>query len=516
MKNVIIGAGPAGVTAAYELAKKENTQNIVIEKSAYVGGISATLDFDGNKVDLGPHRFFTKSDRVQQLWETILPLQGKPTVDDIDLNHTLPFSDKPDAPDPQKDDNVLLYRPRLTRIYYRNRFFDYPVSLSWNTIMGLGFFEMFLIGLSYGKSLVLKRKEISLEDFFINRFGKRLYLTFFKEYTEKLWGVKCSDIPAEWGAQRVKGISITQILKDIFKKLLFGNKFKTDQTSLIEAFYYPKLGAGQMYEQMAEAAKEKGTELLLSTEVEEINIKDNKVLSVVVNNNGKKREISGDNFISSMPVKELIEKIRGNVPEKVKEVASGLPYRNVRLAAFVLKNLKLKNTTKLKTYNNLIPDVWIYIQERGVKAGRMEIINNFSPYLVKNNKNQVCITVEYFCADHDDLWNMSDSDFLELAFDELIKMNIVEKQAFISRKSFKISKAYPAYFGTYSDFGIVKDFLNSIVNLYPVGRNGMHKYNNMDHSILAALETVDCIESTQNNKAVIWNVNTEKSYHEGK
>ena len=516
MKNIIIGAGPAGVAASYELSRNPETENIIVEKADYIGGISATLDFNGNKVDLGPHRFFTKSDRVQALWETILPLQGKPTYDDIELEHNLPFSEDPKAPDPQKEDSVLLYRPRLTRIYYRNRFFDYPVSLSWNTILGLGFFEMFLIGLSYTKTLVIKRKEISLEDFFINRFGKRLYLTFFKDYTEKLWGVKCSDVPAEWGAQRVKGISILQILKDIFNKMLLGKRFKTDQTSLIEAFYYPKLGAGQMYEEMVSVAKQNGVKVSLSSDVKKIKIENNRVSSIIIDVNGKEQELSGDNFISSMPIKELIEKMEGSVPQNVADVAKGLPYRNVRLAGFVLKKLKLKNTTKLKTYNDLIPDVWIYIQERGVKAGRMEIINNFSPYLVKNNKNEVCVTVEYFCSDNDDLWNMTDEDFLSLAMSELIKMNIAQKEAFISQKSFKIAKAYPAYFGSYKDFHVVKDFLNSIKNLYPVGRNGMHKYNNMDHSILTALETADCILGKNSDKTAIWNVNTEQVYHEKK
>ena len=514
MKNIIIGCGPAGVTAAYELAKQKEKVEVV-EKNPYIGGISATVDFNGNKVDLGPHRFFTKSDRVQNLWESVLPLQGKPTIDDIELEHNIPFSSKKGAPDPQKKDDVLLHRPRMTRIYYRKKFFDYPVTLSFNTIKGLGIINVGFIGLSYFKSLVFKRKEVSLEDFFINRFGKRLYETFFKDYTEKLWGINCSDIPAEWGAQRVKGISIAQILKDIFSKLLLGKKFKTKQTSLIESFYYPKFGAGQMYEKMVSEAKENGAKFSFNSDVSKINVENNRVKSIVVNENGRERELSGDNFISSMPIQELISKMEGKVPQKVKTIAKGLPYRNVRLAAFLLNKLKLKNTTTMKTYNDLIPDVWIYIQERGVKAGRMEIINNFSPYLVKNNKTQVCITVEYFCGDKDDLWKMSDKDFLDFAAAELVQMKIADEADFIESKSFKIEKAYPAYFGTYKDFSVVRDFINSIENLYPVGRNGMHKYNNMDHSILAALETVDCI-TQKTDKSIIWNINTEQSYHEEK
>ncbi|MCQ2740503.1 MAG: NAD(P)/FAD-dependent oxidoreductase [Alphaproteobacteria bacterium] len=515
MKNIIIGCGPAGITAAYELAKHADMQIELIEKSSHIGGMSATMNFDGNKLDLGPHRFFTKSDRVQKLWETVLPLQGHPTVDDIELEHNLPFSKQKNAPDPQKTDNVLLTRPRLTRIYYRKKFFDYPVSLSLNTIKGLGLFNMALIGLSYFKSLLHKRKEISLEDFFINRFGAVLYKTFFKDYTEKLWGINCKEISAEWGAQRVKGISIAQILKEILGKLILRKKFKTNQTSLIEAFYYPKLGAGQMYEQMAKTAQEKGADLRFNTTVEKIKIENNQVKSVTVNQNGKLTELPCDTLISSMPIQELVAKIDGPVPAKVAETAQNLSYRNIRLATFLLTKLKLKNTTKLKTYNNLIPDVWIYIQEKGGKAGRMEIINNFSPYLVKNNKDQVCITVEYFCSDTDEIWTQDEDDFLDMVMGELEQMDIAAKEDFISRTSYKIEKAYPAYFGAYKDFGVVKDYLNSVTNLYPIGRNGMHKYNNMDHSILTALETVDCI-TRSTDKSSIWEVNTEQAYHEQK
>ena len=515
-KNIIIGSGPAGVSAAYELSNKPDMETCVIEKNDFIGGISATIDFNGNKIDLGPHRFFTKSNRVQKLWEEVLPLQGKPTVDDIELEHNLPFSDLPSAPDPQKDDDVLLHRPRMTRIYYRRNFFDYPVTLSFKTLKNLGFFNVLIIGFSYMKSLCFKRNEISLEDFFINRFGKRLYETFFKDYTEKLWGVKCKDIPAEWGAQRVKGISIAQILKDIAAKLLMGKKFKTKQTSMIESFYYPKFGAGQMYEKMAKTAEKKGAEFNFNSDIKEIKIKNSRVQSVVIEQNGVSREIIGDNFISSMPIKELISKINGYVPPEVKRVAEGLPYRNVRLAAFLLNKLKLKNTTKIKTYNNLIPDVWIYIQEKGMKAGRMEIINNFSPYLVENNRKQVCITVEYFCSDNDDIWSQSDEDFLKMVRAELKQMNIAADEDFISSKSIRIDKAYPAYFGTYKDFNLIKEFLDSIDNLYPIGRNGMHKYNNMDHSILTAMETVDCIIGKNFDKSKIWEVNTEQEYHESK
>ena len=516
MKNVIIGAGPAGITATYQLSKQPEMEVELVEKADFIGGISATLDFDGSKVDLGPHRFYTKSDRVQEFWESILPLQGKPAIDDIELGHNLPFSEKSNAPDPEQTDDVFLKRPRLTRIYHRKKFFDYPVKLSWNTIKGLGFFNMIKIGFTYSWTLVFKKKETNLENFFINRFGRHLYKTFFKDYTEKLWGIKCSEISAEWGAQRVKGISISKILKEIVGKIFYRGKFQTKETSLIEFFYYPKFGSGQMYEKMAKIASENNAHISLSTNVEKIIMEEGKISSIIVNTNGNLREICGDNFISSIPIKELIAKMDGNVPENVKQVANGLMYRNVRLGGFLLKKLKMKNTTNIKTYNDIVPDVWIYIQEKNILAGRLEIMNNFSPYMIKDNKNQVCITVEYFCSDTDDLWTMPDDVFCRLVLSELVQMGFVDEKDVISQKSFKVEKGYPVYFGTYKDFDTVKEYINSIPNLYPIGRNGMHKYNNMDHSILTALETVDCIIGKTPSKESIWKVNTEQSYHEEK
>ena len=516
-KAIIIGAGPAGVTAAYELLKDSNIQPIIYEKESYIGGISATREVEGNKVDLGPHRFFTKSDRVLNLWQEMLPLQGKPTFDDIELAHTPELSSDPNAPDPEKTDKVLLKRNRLTRIYYLKKFFDYPVTLSKNTLLGLGFFKMTKIGLSYGKSLLFKKPETNLENFFINRFGKELYLTFFRDYTEKLWGIPCHEISAEWGAQRVKGISISKIFMEILSKLFSGKKHKTKETSLIESFFYPKLGAGQMYEEIARQAVLKGAEIHLEQTVKKIRVENGKVVSVFVEDKtGKISEVYGDYFLSSMPIQELISDMGDVVPKEVKEVSDGLLYRDLRLAAVVLKKLKLKNKTKIKTYNNLIPDVWIYIQEHGVKMGRMEIINNFSPYLVKNVRDEVCLTLEFFCRETDDLWKMTEADFLDFAMTELEKMGIADKTDFIGGKSFKIYKAYPAYFGSYAHFDKIKNFLNGISNLYPMGRNGMHHYNNMDHSVLSAMITADNIKKNNPDKETIWMLNTEKEYHEEK
>ena len=364
---------------------------------------------------------------------------------------------------------------------------------------------------------MFKKKETNLENFLINRFGKELYLTFFKDYTEKLWGISCSEISAEWGAQRIKGISISKIFMEILSKMFSGKKHKTKETSLIDAFFYPKLGAGQMYEEIARTAVSKGAEIHLGKTVKKINVKDGKVVSVVVaDKDGKEEEVFGDYFLSSMPIQELITDMGDAVPEEVRAVSDGLLYRDLRLGAVVLKKLTIKNKTAIKTYNDIIPDVWIYIQEKGVKMGRMEIINNFSPYLMKDVKNEVCLTLEYFCNEKDDIWKMSEDEFLSLIMTELEKMGIADKKNFISGTSFKIYKAYPAYFGSYKDFGKIKDFLNTIGNLYPMGRNGMHHYNNMDHSVLSAMITADNIKKANPDKETIWLLNTEKEYHEEK
>lgn len=515
-KAIIIGAGPAGLTAAYELLTRSDIKPIVLEENDFVGGISATLDYKNNKIDMGGHRFFTKSDRVMNWWLSILPLQGKPSKDDIMLNREVELSKLKKAPDPQKTDRVMLKRPRLSRIYYLKTFFSYPVSLNMDTIRGLGLWRMFKIGCSYLKALAFPIKnEKSLQDFMINRFGKELYLTFFKDYTEKLWGIDCDKISAEWGAQRIKGISILKVLKQMAQNLT-GKKQGAVETSFIESFFYPKFGPGHLWQNVAQDIEEKGGKIILKQTVTRLIKQDNRIVAVeATDEKGNTSVYEGDIFISTMPVRDLIAAMN-DVPEEVSTIANGLMYRDFRVVGVLLNKLKLKNTTAIKTVNNIVPDTWIYVQEREVKLGRIQVFNNWSPYLVDDFENKVWIGLEYFCNEQDKIWTDDDKTFIDFAVNEADKIGIFEKKDVLDAYTHKVKKAYPAYFGSYDKFDVVKEYLKQIDNLYPVGRNGMHHYNNMDHSTLAAMMTVDYILGQIDNREDIWSVNTESDYHEEK
>lgn len=508
---IIIGAGPAGLTAAYELLRRTNIKPIILEENDFIGGISATLQYKNNRIDMGGHRFFSKSDRVMNWWLDVLPLQGKPSKDDIILNRPVELSNKKNAPDPAQTNRVMLKRPRLSRIFYLKTFFSYPVSLNLNTVKGLGLWRMFKIGCSYLKALVFPIKpEKSLEDFMINRFGRELYRTFFKDYTEKLWGIDCNQISAEWGAQRIKGISILKVIKQVLIGFI-GKKGKAVETSFIESFFYPKFGPGHMWETVAQDILDMGGQIFLNEKVVQIQ-KENNTLKNVITASGKKFE--GDIFISTMPVKDLADALN-DVPPEVKKVADGLMYRDFRVVGVLLNKLALKNTTKIKTINNIIPDTWIYIQEKGVKLGRLQIFNNWSPYMVDDFENKVWIGLEYFCNEQDRIWTDDEKTFIDFALDEAASIGIFNKQDVLDAYTKRVKKAYPAYFGSYDRFDLIKNYVLSLENLYLVGRNGMHKYNNMDHSALTAMKTVDCILG-ECTKSEIWDVNTETEYHEEK
>lgn len=515
-KAIIIGAGPAGLTAAYELLTRTDIEPVILEENDFVGGISATLDYKHNKIDMGGHRFFSKSERVMDWWLSILPLQGKPSKDDILLGREVELSTAADAPDPEKTDKVMLKRHRLSRIYYLKTFFSYPVSLNMDTIKGLGLRRMFKIGCSYLKALAFPIKdEKSLQDFMINRFGRELYLTFFKDYTEKLWGIDCSKISAEWGAQRIKGISILKVLKQMAKNIS-GNKGGAVETSFIDSFFYPKFGPGHMWQNVAREVEEKGGKILCKHKVIRVVKKNGRIASVeALDDKGKLRVFEGDIFISTMPVKDLFASMT-DVPAKIKKIADGLMYRDFRTVGILLNKLKLKNTTHFKTVNNIVPDTWIYIQERDVKLGRLQIFNNWSPYMVKDFENTVWIGLEYFCNEQDKIWTDDDDTFIKFAIEEASQIGIFDKTDVLDAYTHRVKKAYPAYFGTYDKFGDIKDYVNTIDNLYLVGRNGMHRYNNMDHSTLAAMKTVDFILGECNDREEIWSVNTEADYHEEK
>lgn len=517
-KVVIIGAGPAGLSCALEMLKYDDYEIIIVEKLNILGGISRTENYKGNRIDLGGHRFFTKSDEVFKIWTSILPLQGYPSLDEIITGKHLEINYTHNGPDPQKTDKVMLIRKRTSRIYYDNNFFDYPVSLNRNTISNLGVKKIFKIGISYFKTMINPiREEKTLEDFFINRFGKELYLTFFKDYTEKVWGIKCNEIKPDWGSQRVKGLSISSILKDILLNTL-SPKYKNTkkvETTLIRQFYYPKLGPGQMWDEIEKILINKGVRIIKNSSLIKTNLNNNKIISITIqdNNTYQTTEIKTDYLISSMPLKELINSMQLKY-ENINKIANDLHYRDFIVVGIMLNKLKLKNETKEKTINNIIPDNWIYLQDKSVKAGRLQIFNNWSPYMV-SDINKIWLGVEYFANEKDEFYRDNDKNIINTAVNELEKIGIINSSDFIEGTVIRVPKAYPVYDGGYEKIDIIKDFINNIENLYPIGRNGMHKYNNMDHSMLIGIETAKSI-ITKKDKSKIWDINTEKDYHEEK
>ena len=465
-------------------------------------------------MDIGGHRFFSKNQEVMQFWKELMPLQGKNSIDDIKLNRQKQL--EKGGPDPEKENRVMLLRNRISRIYYLKKFFDYPISMKFETIRNMGFFRTMKAGFSYLKTIFVKKKEDSLENFYINRFGKVLYSMFFEKYTEKLWGRHPSQISADWGAQRVKGLSIKAILKDMFSKV-FKKKNRKVETSLIEEFWYPKFGPGQLWETLANEVINLGGTVKKGHRVKFINVNGNKIESVECEVNGAIKKIDGDIFISSMPIKDLVEGIKGDkVPEEELNIAKGLPYRDFMTVGLLVKKLKLENKTNIKTLGNIIPDCWIYVQEPDVKIGRIQVFNNWSPYLLQKPEENVWLGLEYFCTENDEYWNMSDEKFINFAVDELEKMNIIDKKDILDSHREKVKKAYPAYFDTYAEIEKLIKYLDSIENLYCVGRNGQHRYNNMDHSMVTAIEAVKNITEGIKNKSNIWSVNTEQEYHETK
>jgi len=514
-KVIIIGAGPAGLTAAYELMSRSKDYEVtVFEESNTFGGISRTVNYKGNRMDMGGHRFFSKVPEVNEWWEKMLPTQGSLPYDDIVLGREATVAQG--GPDPEKTDRVMLKRHRLSRIFFKRKFFDYPISLKFDTIKNMGLGTTFVVGCSYMKSSVFKRKEKSLEDFYINRFGKKLYSMFFENYTENLWGRHPSEISPEWGAQRVKGLSILAIMKDMFGKV-FKKKNRKVETSLIEEFSYPKLGPGQLWEITAAEFEKMGGKIIKNAKVTKIVKNDDNVLTgIVYEKDGKETSFEGDYVISSMPVKDLVEGMN-DVPEQFRTIASGLPYRDYMTVGVLVPHINLKNETKTKTIGNIVPDDWVYVHDRSVKMGRFQVYNNWSPYLVKDIENTVWIGLEYFCNEGDEMWSMTDDDFGRLGISEMVKMKLIDSESdVIDYHVERVKKAYPAYFDTYEHMDELRQYLDSVPNLYCVGRNGQHRYNNIDHSMCTAFETVNNILSGKETKDNIWNVNTEKEYHETK
>jgi protoporphyrinogen oxidase len=576
---VIIGAGPAGLTAGLELLRRSDVKPIILEASEEIGGISRTIKYKGNRMDIGGHRFFSKSDRVMQWWVDLMPpegaevegsgsgdraaappeisYQGKKRVVVVPAHlkeepvlrgagpilHRVEEEDSEDETtdveeavaaavvthEPVDSDLVMLIRPRKSRIYYLRKFFDYPITLTATTLKNLGLVRTFRVGMSYMKSQVSQiAPEKSLEDFLINRFGRQLYLTFFKSYTEKVWGTPCDEISAEWGAQRIKGLSLTTAVKHFLKKAFRGTTKAGDlaqkgtDTSLIERFMYPKFGPGQLWEHVADLIREGGGEIHMGWKVDRIITKRGdpnthaarQIVAIeAVNIAGERRRFEGDYFFSTMPMRELISAMdpgEVEVPENVREVSAGLQYRDFITVGLLVDRLKVKEPD-----GGLLKDTWIYVQEPDVLLGRLQIFNNWSPYLVAD-PTKVWIGLEYFCYDTDKLWKMPDEELKKFAIAEVAKIGILNAEDVWDGHVVRVPKTYPAYFGTYDRFEELREFTDGFENLFLVGRNGMHKYNNQDHSMLTAMTAVDGIVAGYVDKAALWGINTEQEYHEEK
>jgi protoporphyrinogen oxidase len=530
---IIAGAGPAGLTAAYELLKRTDIHPIVCESTNAIGGIAQTYNYKGNRIDIGGHRFFSKEKRVMDWWFNILPLQGAPASDDLEKGHDIDFATESimehlgthmkktvPAPDPETEDRVMLQRPRLSRIFYRKHFFPYPIGITLLVARRLGFWNTFLIGMSYIKRQVFPVKdETYLDAFYKNRFGDRLYTTFFEAYTEKVWGVPCNHIRADWGAQRVKGLSLKRAVTHAIKDLLssdFKKKQEERETSLITRFFYPKFGPGQMWETVTEQIKECGAEVRMQTRVIGVQHKDNRVVSATVEHieTGKIEEIACDYFFSTMPIKHLAGMMHPRPPEKVIEVAEGLSYRDFLTVGLLVNKLHVQE--KGKNSADDVPDNWIYIQEGGVRVGRVQIFNNWSPYMVADRKNHIWIGLEYFVNEGGDLWIKPDADMIKLGISEMEKIGFLKGEDVVDACVLRMPKAYPAYIGSYDQLHVVRDYVESIPNLFLIGRNGMHRYNNQDHSMLTAMMAVDNIVAGVQSKSALWDVNVDMVYHEEK
>jgi protoporphyrinogen oxidase len=533
---IIIGAGPAGLTAAYELLTRTGIRPIVLEKSDYVGGIARTVQYHGNRLDIGGHRFFSKSDRVVEWWLKILPLQASESGPVTTKYHGMERDVTPSdaGPDPASADRVMLLRARKSRIYYLRRFFDYPITLSKDTLLNLGLWRTFKIGVSYMRSALFPLKqEDTLEHFLINRFGRELYLTFFKSYTEKVWGVPCDQISAEWGAQRIKGLSIWATLRHALRKLFQRSgtdvRQKGTETSLIERFLYPKLGPGQMWEEVARRVREMGGEIHMGCRADRI-VTDGarvKAIEATHTDTGRAETFEGSYFFSTAPVQEIMRSLDIAPPKKVLEVSDGLVYRDFITVGLLVRSLRIsensphanqgsqeKNTGSSQG-GRLITDNWIYIQEPDVKIGRLQIFNNWSPFLVAE-PGTVWLGLEYFCNQSDEIWNLSDERMAALGVEELTRIGIIDAAEVLDSTVLRMEKTYPAYFGTYNRFNEIRDYVNGYSNLFLIGRNGMHRYNNQDHSMLTAMIVVDGIIAGNVDRARLWEVNTEMDYHEEK
>jgi protoporphyrinogen oxidase len=513
---LIIGAGPAGLTAAWELSEAGVRDVTVLEATRAIGGLAQSVEYKGNRIDIGGHRFFSKSDWVMDWWTRMLPLAASPGLDAGDRALVIAYQGRQRelgtaATASESDARVMLVRRRVSRIYFDGKFFDYPLKLNVETALKLGIWRCALFGASYLRAMLFPRRpERNLEDFFINRFGRRLYLQFFKAYTEKVWGTPCDQISAEWGAQRVKSLSVAKALLHALLKpfrragSLGGRIDSSAQTSLIERFLYPKYGPGQMWETTVERLRARGLRMEFESPVTRIEQAGGRISAVCVRRpDGSERRYEAESFISTMPLRDLVLGLAPEAPQAPREIAAGLEYRDFITVGLLYRRLA----------RDPVPDNWIYVQEAGVKVGRLQIFNNWSPYLVRD-PDTVWIGMEYFCREGDALWTQSDADLQRLGVTEMERLRLASPDDHLDGIVIRMPKAYPGYFGSYARFAELRQYLDAFPNLFLVGRNGMHRYNNQDHSMLSAKKAVEAILAGSPDKSAIWAVNIDDEYHE--
>jgi protoporphyrinogen oxidase len=466
--SIVIGAGPAGLTAAYELSKL-GVSSTVLEADRQVGGLSRTVNYRGYRFDIGGHRFFTKVPLINELWHEILG-------------------------------EDFMLRPRLSRIHYRGHFYDYPLKAT-NALAGLGPIEAFIVGMSFAKAKLFPHdKETNLEQWVANRFGHRLYEIFFKTYTEKVWGIPCTEISADWAAQRIKNLSLPEAVRNA----LFSSNGKSRNgdviTTLIEQFNYPRLGPGMMWERCEELLTAQGNETLRGIKVEQIRHSHGRVECVYGRTRaGESVEFGGDNFISTMPLRSLIRALSPAPPDKVLEAANNLRYRDYLTVVLIAKREKI------------FPDNWIYIHSPEVRMGRIQNYKNWSPYMVPDS-SRTSLGLEYFLWDKDEQWQWSQDRLIELGIKECAQIGMIEPDEIEDGTVVRMKKAYPVYDRVYQEsLATIRHYLESIGNLQTVGRNGLHRYNNQDHSMLTAVYAARNIVGEQHD---VWSVNTEMEYHE--
>lgn len=514
-KVVIIGAGPAGLTAGVELVRQGHPGVVIVEATGSIGGLSQTVNYQGNRIDIGGHRFFSKSDWVMDWWRNLIPISRPPDLDAESFRvvyrgaQRLLGQDQITATEEQHD--VMLVRNRLSRILYGGQFFDYPLSPGLATLSKLGVSRSLIFGSSYAAARAFPIKpEVTLEDFFINRFGRRLYGQFFKDYTEKVWGVPCSEISAAWGAQRIKSLSIGKVIAHSLRR---GPQLARE-TSLVEHFLYPKYGPGQMWEMAAERFKQHGGRLVLQAPVVRIDHVQGRVSAVICRrDDGSELHLSADHVISSMPISSLAVSLAPALPVDLAQIGEHLQYRDFITVGLLYRKLRPSASAR-NSRNHLLPDNWIYVQDPGRKVGRVQIFNNWSPWLVAD-PTHVWVGLEFFAAEGDELWGMGDVALKELALREMQELGIADQQEALDGVVIRMPKAYPAYFGqAYQNFDRLRTALDRLVNLYLVGRNGMHRYNNQDHSMLTARIAATSVLAGGGSKQEIWDVNIDDEYHE--